>query len=105
MRDLRTRIDGRRESPQPQDVDTMAALADLGSLVTLLDAEGLESVVLSQCHEERAGLFARLGDTASQFRCLREARKVRNLCIGAFHPYSIALGLEIADLARQLGYR
>jgi hypothetical protein len=104
MRNLRANVDAYHEMVQPDDAAIMQCIADLAEITTLMEKEGLSSVRLSIYHVERAKLFRRLGDRTSQFRCLREARKVRHLCIGPLHPFSIRLAKEIEDLARQLGH-
>ncbi|RYP34230.1 hypothetical protein DL767_004353 [Monosporascus sp. MG133] len=95
MIELRRKLTLYNQNNAPTEEDHYEAMLHLRQLVETMEEEQLESLELSLCYAEQARIFALLGDERGRRDKTRKALQLRLLCLGADHPSSVDLALQV----------
>ncbi|KAK7918520.1 SET and MYND domain-containing protein [Apiospora marii] len=82
---------GGEDVPPEEDEYSWDLLDDLKQIVQLMKDEGLYGMAMTWVLVDLADRHDEVGDTQSQLAAMSEAVKIREMCLGVFHPDTRAL--------------
>ncbi|RYP78753.1 hypothetical protein DL771_000420 [Monosporascus sp. 5C6A] len=97
MVELRRRLTTYNQNNNASEESHYEAITNLRELVTCMEEETMESLELSLCYLEQARILSLLGDERARRDKARKALQLRLLCLGADHPSSADLALQVHE--------
>ncbi|RYP80547.1 hypothetical protein DL769_002431 [Monosporascus sp. CRB-8-3] len=95
MFEFRHKLTLYNQNNDPTEDGHYEAIPHLRQPVETMEEEQLESLELSLCYAAQARTFALLGDERGRRGKMRKALQLRLLCLGADHPSSVNLALQV----------